>query len=467
MTWLRLTGLRLLLAIGLGLTLWVFVSYSVNPDRRIPFDNIPVNIEGLSPGLLVVDKEGLRAAPPPVDVTVESDADTLENVRASDLHAFVDLQGRGPGEHAVPVNVRTTRSGIGRLSFSADPELLPIRIEQEITRTVPLTVEISGIVPFSYERGVASAIVGGQPANEVSVWGPQSRVERVVVARATANIDRLTANYSSSRPLEAIGANGQVIVGVTIEPDTVRVEVPIISSAGIKRVPVVPRLSGNPASGYIVDGVSVEPMFVDLTGSSGPLERVQSVSTLDVSVEGRSRPFSETVALELPPNTILQADQPGMAVVTVQIVPIERPFQVTLPVPVRVFGVSEGLSVAFNPAVVDVTLSGRAAQLEALDPNGLQAVVSARDLDPGTYTLTPSIALPEGVTLAGEPPRVTLTLQLPPTPTPTPAPTPADVPPTETPAAPTLTPAPAGPTPTTPPPTTAASPTETAPTSVP
>lgn len=106
MTWLRSTGLRLVLAVGLGVTLWVFVSYSVNPDRHIPFDNIPVNIEGLSPGLLVVDKEGLRAAPPPIDVTVEADADTLESVRTSDLHAFVDLQGRGPGEHAVPVNVR-------------------------------------------------------------------------------------------------------------------------------------------------------------------------------------------------------------------------------------------------------------------------------------------------------------------------------------------------------------------------
>ncbi len=467
MTWLRSTGLRLVLAVGLGVTLWVFVSYSVNPDRHIPFDNIPVNIEGLSPGLLVVDKEGLRAAPPPIDVTVEADADTLESVRTSDLHAFVDLQGRGPGEHAVPVNVRTTRSSIGRLSFSAEPELLPIRIEQEITRTVPLTIEVSGIVPFSYERGVASATVVGSPVEEALVRGPQSRVDRVAQVRAMVNIDRLTANYISPRLLEAIDADGQIVAGVLIEPKSIDVEVPIISSAGIKRVPVVPRVSGDPASGYIVGGVSVEPMFVDLTGSSGPLEQVQSVSTLDVSVEGASRTFSETVALDLPPNTILQAGQPSLAVVTVQIAPIARSFQVTLPVPVRVFGVGEGLSVAFNPTIVEVTLSGTAAQLETLDLNALQAVVNARELEPGTYAIAPSIVLPEGVTLAGEPPQVTLTLQPPPTQTPTTAPTPADVTPTETPAEPTLTPAPAGPTPTTPPPTPAAGPTEAAPTSVP
>lgn len=332
---------------------------------------------------------------------------------------------------------------------------------------MPLTIEVSGIVPFSYERGVASATVVGSPVEEALVRGPQSRVDRVAQVRAMVNIDRLTANYISPRLLEAIDADGQIVAGVLIEPKSIDVEVPIISSAGIKRVPVVPRVSGDPASGYIVGGVSVEPMFVDLTGSSGPLEQVQSVSTLDVSVEGASRTFSETVALDLPPNTILQAGQPSLAVVTVQIAPIARSFQVTLPVPVRVFGVGEGLSVAFNPTIVEVTLSGTAAQLETLDLNALQAVVNARELEPGTYAIAPSIVLPEGVTLAGEPPQVTLTLQPPPTQTPTTAPTPADVTPTETPAEPTLTPAPAGPTPTTPPPTPAAGPTEAAPTSVP
>jgi YbbR domain-containing protein len=465
-TWLRSTGLRLVLALGLGFSLWVFVSYSVNPDRRIPFDNVPVIIEGLSPGLLVVDKEGLRTSPQPVDVTVEADAATFQEVRASDLHAFVDLQGLGPGEHAIPINVRTTRPSIGRLSFSIDPEFLPIRIEQEVTKTVPITVEVAGIVPFSYEQGKPSTTFNNRLVTEVVVRGPQSRVDRVVLTQAIANIDRLTANYRSPRPLEALAANGEPVEGVEIEPQSILVEVPIISSAGIKRVPVVPQVSGDPASGFIVNGVSVEPRFVDLTGSTGPLERVQSITTLDVSVNGASQTFSQTIALDTPPNTILRADQPTNAVVTVEIAPIDRSFQVTLPVPVRVVNVDDGLQVSFNPTVVNITLSGPATRLEALDAGSLQAVISGRELDPGTHTVVPTIALPEGITLVGEGPRVTLSLLPPPTPTPTPEPTPSDVPPTDVPPTETPEPTPVPPTPTALPPT-AASPPEAAPTAGP
>ena len=32
MSWLRTTGLRLLLSIGLGFSLWVFVSFTQNPE---------------------------------------------------------------------------------------------------------------------------------------------------------------------------------------------------------------------------------------------------------------------------------------------------------------------------------------------------------------------------------------------------------------------------------------------------
>ena len=116
MDFLNTPALRFLLALILAFTLWVFVSYTHNPDRSIAYDNVPVDIEGLAPGLVVIDKEGLpRIQRPEVDITVLADDETVRNVRVSDLRPFVDLTGRGPGEHNVPVNVVTTRSlQIGR-----------------------------------------------------------------------------------------------------------------------------------------------------------------------------------------------------------------------------------------------------------------------------------------------------------------------------------------------------------------
>ncbi|MGC9039333.1 MAG: CdaR family protein [Roseiflexus sp.] len=450
MDFLNTSALRFLLALILAFTLWVFVSYTQNPDRSIAYENIPVDIEGLAPGLIVIDKEGLpRAQRPEVDLTVLADDETLNNVRISDLRPFVDLTGRGPGEHNVPVNVVTTRSL--RLRTAVEPEYLLIRLDQEITQTVALTVETTGVVPFGFEARAPQVTSRGQPLTAVTVRGPQGRVTRVAAVRARVDIDRLTANYNSPRTLEPVDANGQPVAGVTVEPATADILVPIISSVGLKRVPVVPSITGFPASGYVVAGVEVSPLLVTLTGSSGPLDDAENVLTADVDVTGATQTFTRTVSLIAPRGTQLRFGEPTEALVTIRIAPINRPFQVTVPASVQMIGISEGMLASLSPNVVSVALTGTSAQLEALSSTQLLGVVNVRGLGPGTYELEPTFTLPEGVTLAAPAPRVFVTLRLPPTVTPvptltieneaqptalpgTPAPTPGETPtPTATP----------------------------------
>ena len=421
MTSLRAQGLRLLLSIGLAFALWIFVSFTQNPDQRSTFEGVPVGIEGLAPGLLVVDKEGLpKANHPTVIISVEGDVATIQTVRQSDLRAFVDMSGLAAGEHSnVPVIVERNRSGLARLTLTSDPAFLSFRLEQEITRTVPLTVEVTGSVPFSFEKGKPRLTQDGRPVDSVLVRGPQSRVDRVSVARVVADIDRLTGNYSSPRPVAILAQDGQEIEGVVAEPTSINVLVPIASSAGIKRVPVVPRLVGVPASGQIVSAVSVDPQFVQLTGGSDALNGIESIETFDVDIAGATRAISRTVAMRVPANTSLALGEPAVATVMVQIRPIERPFQITLPVSIQVTDVSNGLLVALSPSSIQIRLEGNASALGTFDPTSLQGTVSARTLGEGTYAIIPSFQLSAGIRLAEPAPKVTVTLRRPPTPQPT------------------------------------------------
>jgi YbbR domain-containing protein len=437
---LNTSALRFLLALILAFTLWVFVSYTQNPDRSIAYENIPVDIEGLAPGLIMIDKEGLpRAQRPEIDLTVLADDETLNDVRISDLRPFVDLTGRGPGEHNVPVNVVTTRSL--RLRTSVEPEYLLIRLDQEITQTVALTVETTGVVPFGFEARAPQATSRGQPLTIVTVRGPQGRVTRVTAVRARVDIDRLTANYNSPRTLEPVDANGQPVAGVTVEPATADILVPIIPSVGLKRVPVVPSITGFPASGYVIAGIEVSPLLVTLTGSSGPLDNAENVLTFDVDVTNATQTFTRSVALIAPLGTQLRFGEPAEAMVTVRIAPLNRPFQVTIPASVQVIGIGDGLLASLSPSIVPVTVAGASAQLETLSTAQLLGVVNVRGLGPGTYELEPTFTLPEGVTLAAPAPRVFVTLRLPPTATPTPTST------LESDAQPTASPGTPGPTP--------------------
>lgn len=413
MSWLRTTGLRLALALGLAFALWVFVSYTQNPDRDTSYDSVPVDIVGRAPELVLVDQDGLpRTSLPTVDVTVEADTETLKNVQLSSLRALVDLSALGPGEHQVPVDVETTRSDLKRLTFSTSPSFLPIRLEQEITRTVPLTVELEGTVPFSFEARTARLTVRNQEIKEVQVRGPQSRVERVAVARVTANIDRLTANYSSPRPVQPLASDGQAVAGVTIEPGNIDVLVPIVSSAGIKRVPVVPQIVGQPASGFIVTNIAVSPQFVRLTGSSGPLDAVQSLATESVDITGAAQTVERTAALRTPLNIGLASGEPSVVKVTITIAPLDRPFQITLPVPVVAVDLPDGLTLAINPPSVQLVLTGSAGRLAGINASTLQGIVSLQGRGAGTFSITPDFKLPEGISIVGDPPVVAVTLRV-------------------------------------------------------
>jgi hypothetical protein len=166
-----------------------------------------------------------------------------------------------------------------------------------------------------------------------------------------------------------------------------------------------------------------------------------------VNIDGANETITRVVELRGPPETSLLSGEPITATVTVRIEPIARPFRVTLPLPVQLTDIGPGLLGSVNPTIVQVTLAGTAAQLSALDPTTLTGTVSARDLGAGIYSIAPTFALPRGITLVGDPPKVTVSLRLPPSPTPQPTPTetpsanPTEAPPTEAPpAAPTETP---------------------------
>ena len=72
-----------------------------------------------------------------------------------------------------------------------------------------------------------------------------------------------------------------------------------------------------------------------------------------------------------------------------------------------------------------MTLSGPAATLAAIRATDLVTIVDVSGLNPGTYQVTPEIALPNGVELVSiSPGSVSVTLSAPATPTPLPSPTP-------------------------------------------
>ncbi|PDW04969.1 CdaR family protein [Candidatus Viridilinea mediisalina] len=420
---LRASLLRLTLAFGLSFALWAFVSFSQNPDENVTFPEMPLQVVGLDDDLVIVDTSGVpNQVFPTIDVTLRTDQRQLASLRRVDLRVVANLSGLGPGEHMVPINVEATRSNvaINVAPGGVAPAQVPVRLEQLSSAEVAISVEIQGNIPFSFERGEPRVSSGGQPIHMVRVYGPISRVMLVEEVRALVNVEQLRATYVAPLALTPLDGAGQPVEGVRVEPGTVTVQVPINPVVGLKLVPVEPQIIGLPAPGFEIRSVQVNPPLITLAGSSGPLDAVDLLTTTSLDLSGARQDLSASLALEFPDGTSPRAGEPDHVTVTVQIAPIERPFQIGLPTQVQLVGVAPGLIANFNPVVINLTVTGSSTALNELAENPISAVVDLSGLGPGFYSLTPEVELPAGIRLTTDLPSIDVTLRAPATATPQP-----------------------------------------------
>ncbi len=419
--------LRLVLAFGLSFALWMFVSFSENPEETARFEDLSLQIVGLAENLIIVDDNGIPTPTfPNVDVSLRTDRRQRSELRPLDIRVVADLTGLGPGDHLVPINVQPTRSN---LSFSVpadgvDPPSIVVRLEPLAAITLPINLEIVGSPPFSFERGTPDIRLNGEPISTVTISGPESRVAKVANTRAVANISQLRATYVAPLSIVAVDANNQPVEGVQVRPPTVTVTIPINPVVGLRLVPVAPIVIGAPAPGYTVTAIEVEPPLITLTGSSGPLDAISLLQTEAIDIQNARESIIRIAPLIVPNGTSPAQGEPNAVQVTVKIEPIPLPFQVRLPVEVALSGVSAELIATVTPNVVEMTFSGASDQLTALAATPLVFSIDVSAFVPGVYPITVQPSLPSGISIVGEPPEVTVIIRAIPTPTPEPEPEP-------------------------------------------
>ena len=140
-----------------------------------------------------------------------------------------------------------------------------------------------------------------------------------------------------------------------------------------KNVPVSIKIAGEPASGFVLDGATVEPERVTLEGPESAIKEAHGVETDLVRLDGRAQPFDRVVKL-FPARTGVRLVAETSAVVSVNI--HERYVSRELTdVPVELIGVTSGITL--EPASLKIILEGPPGVINAMDPNAIAAVLNA------------------------------------------------------------------------------------------
>ncbi len=376
-----------ILSVALALSLWLFVTDAENPTERQTFNSaIEISFVNVPTDLAIAN-----ASANTVRIDIEAPENELEDLRAADFTAEVNLGGLPAGDADVPVSVRSTNSDVRIVRTS--PEQVQVTLEPLRTKEVPVRVAVVG----SPQQGFAAGAQSVEP-DTATVSGPQSLVELVDAAVAEAPVTGLRVDFEEeSVPLRARDARGGEIGRITVSPATADVSVEIEQREFSLEFTVSPLISGAPALGYNVTGISVDPPIVTVSGPLGELQSldpIAGIATEEIALGDARATVTRTVDLVLPPGlTVAGSDQ---VTVTINIAPARG--EVSFLVVPQVRNVGEGLVVTPSGAVF-VTLSGDVPTLQAITPESIIVVADAQGLAEGLHIVPLQVTPPGGTTV--------------------------------------------------------------------
>jgi YbbR domain-containing protein len=405
-----------LLALALGVSVWVSAVSAADPDEVHTYPRpIPLEIFGQDPSLVLTSD-----IPPTVDVTLRAPHSVWSVLTTNEdsLRATLDLSGLSSGTHVRPVQLAVLDSARPYQIILANPSSVSVDLESVSSQTFPLVLSLSGQPAAGYQSGDAT-----MEPTEVALSGPESIVRRAAKARVLVTLDGVRESIDESLPIEVVDSENQPLQGLTINPESVHVSIPISQQGGFRDVAVKVIVQGQQAAGYRIENISVFPPVVTVFADDPNLVNALPgvVETLPLDLQDRSEDISTRLSLNIDDSITVVGTKTVQ--VQVSISPIQT--SLTLPnLPIDVIGLSEGLSAQPFPQAVDVIISGPVPVLDALTAEDITVYVDATGLKVGAYQLEPKVdPLVEDISIKSIlPGTVEVVVTVPVTPSPTPFP---------------------------------------------
>lgn len=365
-----------------ALFLWSYVIYN-NPNITRPktLSGIEVNTSGqqvlASRGyaLLTDIAEEVTPARVRVDVSQSNYADvTPETVRVD-----LDLSNlRAAGKQRVVLRGTSTYGKVSEIW----PEYVELVVEELDSRQVPLTVELVNKDEENYYYRVRSV-----NPSWISVSGPGSIVRSVQSARVEMDMENITSDHKRAEQFTLIDKDGNEISTSTLTSSsnsfTVDVEV-----YPMKKVPIQADLSevltGEPADGYEVESVTVQPETISIAGEQLLLDEVHELSFEPVDVSGAKSSFSEErqlIALD-----DFKYTSSTKIIVTVNIRE-ERKAQRFPDIPINLSNKSDNKIIELSVPAIEVRVTGPYSVVQTLSAEDLIVAVDVANLTVGEHSL--------------------------------------------------------------------------------
>jgi len=383
MRWITVNIRTFLLALVLATAVWISAVTAADPDEVRAYPNpIPLEIIGQDPSLVITSN-----IPSQIEVTLRAPRSVWEQLTAQEeaVRALLDLSGLSAGDHTlnIQIQVATRPTQI----VLANPTSVTVTLEVLDTRTLIIDTSLQGQPAVGYQAGDMTL-----DSLSVIASGPKSLVKEAARARILVSVDGARENIDQAVPVQILDAKNNILRGLTVNPESVRVNIPVSQQGGFRDLAVKVAVHGQVASGYRLESISVFPPVVTVFASDPALVNSLPgvVDTAPFDLQDANEDVSTRLALILPN---------GVSVVGVQTVQVQagvEPIQSSLTLSgqtVNVIGLPSELIVKVSPQTVDVILSGPLPVLDALTPQDVRVIADVSGLNAGTHQLEPTVEI--------------------------------------------------------------------------
>ncbi|MGI6361086.1 MAG: YbbR-like domain-containing protein [Bacillota bacterium] len=366
-------------AVALAVLLWIYVMQVQNPLTEQIY-TVSLEPRNLAADYILSDQSYQ------IQVRVEGNKQFLDNTTAKDLEAYADFEGLEVGQHTVKVEVIAPEQ---MEVVSVNPQKVTVNVEKLQTKSFYPEVKIAGKVEGDYM--MLTPVVTPE---QVKISGSASYLERIDQVYVTVDVSDLNNNFQRSLTIEAADDKGDVITQwLTVTPQFVDVFIPIISQAPEKLVPIEVAIVGEPASGYLMSRIIVEPSFLAIYGDLDTLLEIPNIVTAPIDISGATKTLNQAVDLVVDKRITLGA----ASKVTVSIQIEASKSRLFENIGVYEQNLADQLTAQIKDPTVTARVFGPASSIDALKEGDIMAYVDCSDLGTGSYSLPVKISSPANI----------------------------------------------------------------------
>ena len=407
-------GLKLISVI-IAIGLWYMV---INIENPIESKSITVNVTTTNlsyiedMGYDIVNKDDLSSLQTTLKVrsnrlSLDRLVQSKDKITANLDFSKINTSELSEGKVYVKVDVTLpTIAGSNFEILSRNPDTFMFDVSEVVEESKPVEVLLSDEPTDEY---IVSDFTT-TPEN-VTLKGTKvalSELDKVAVTVSPNDFNTDGILYAEPQPLDK---EGNVIPNITISPKEVIVKGGISKT---KTVPIYLDTTGTLADGYVVSKFDYNPKEITVIGSEEALADFDKIILPSVDISGVNSNLTGEYLLNnfLSQGIMVNKGENGTLIFELS-VSTKSTKQITIPA--ENISLSEDVppdtSVNYNKEDINITVVGEETVLSSLTGNSIFATINISNLDEGTHIVEYTFNLPDGVTIEGNNPTVTVTIE--------------------------------------------------------